>query len=135
MATILLVEDEPDLGLYEAVVLETRGHRVLRCSGGPSPFAACPMMQRTPCAIADVADVIVFSCGMFAPVAHRSYRGEHLLRAYRAHPFYGRKPMLVVSLAKPVGVGGRGPLAFVEKFTQPAAVVEAVDDLLAARSR
>lgn len=33
MATILLVEDAPDLSLYEANHLEAAGHRVLRCGG------------------------------------------------------------------------------------------------------
>jgi hypothetical protein len=131
MATILLVEDAPDLGLFEVALLEAAGHRVIRCSGGPTPFAACPMIRGDACPFADAAQLIIFSCGLVAPIAHRSYRGEHLLRAYRSHVVYGRLPMLVVSVGKPTGVlEGTGPLAFVDKFSSPGAVVGAVGELL-----
>lgn len=49
MATLLLVEDQPDLILLEARLLEERGHRVLACRGSPTPFAACPLLRRGGC--------------------------------------------------------------------------------------
>lgn len=92
MATILLVEDQPDLVLYEGRLLEAAGHRVIRCPGGPTPFAACTMLRRGTCPLPDSVDLIVFDCGMFGPLRHRSYRGIHLLRAYRSHARYGACP-------------------------------------------
>jgi CheY-like chemotaxis protein len=133
VATILLVEDRPDLGLYEAGLLEQAGHRVIRCGGGPTPHAACPMLRNGSCPLPDGADLVVFSCAMFAPMPGRSYRGGHLLRAYRAHPRYGRLPMLVVSVGAPDDVGGTGPLAKVDKFSSPGAVLEAAEALLRVR--
>ncbi|HLW15785.1 MAG TPA: hypothetical protein VKV69_00300 [Actinomycetota bacterium] len=131
MASILLVEDAPDLGLYEAGLLEQHGHTVLRCSGGPTPFAACPMMRDGSCPVADAADLIIFSCGVYAPLRHRTYRGVHLLRAYREHPAYGRLPMLVVSVGAPDDLLGTGPIEMVAKFADPKQIVGAVERLLA----
>ena len=131
MATILLVEDAPDLGLYEARLLEAEGHRVIRCSGGPTIFAACRMMRDGFCPLPDSADLIVFSCGLFAPIRHRTYRGIHLLRAYRAHPRYGRLPMLVVSFGPLEKIEGADAIEIVEKFAGPQAVLDAVGRLLA----
>lgn len=130
MATILLVEDQPDLVLYEMRLLERAGHRVIRCSGGATPFAACPMMRFGSCALPDVADVILFDCGMFGPLRHRTYRGIHLLKAYRSHPVYGRLPMLVVTEALPEGLEGSGPIDSIPKFSEPMIVVEAIESLL-----
>lgn len=130
MASILLVEDAPDLGLYEAQLLEKEGHTILRCSGGPTPFAACPMMREGSCPVADAADLIIFSCSMFGPLQHRTYRGIHLLRTYREHPFYGRLPMLVVAVGAPDDVGGSGPIDKVAKFADPQEIIYAVDRLL-----
>lgn len=130
MSTILLVEDAPDLGLYEGRILAAEGHNILRCSGGPTPFAACPMMRDGVCSLVDAADVIVFACQMFTPMPHRSYRGIHLLRAYRDHPVYGRLPMLVVAYGAPDDLGGSGPIERLEKFSEPDAIVAAVDRLL-----
>lgn len=129
MATILLVEDQPDLGLFEAGLLEDQGHRVIRCGGGPTPLSACPLMRYGSCALADSADLILFGCGMFA-MRGRTYGGVHLLRAYRAHPDYGRLPMVVVSLGAPDSLEGSGPIERVDKFSAPGAVVAAVNRLL-----
>ncbi|MEX2556147.1 MAG: hypothetical protein WEB06_10990 [Actinomycetota bacterium] len=130
MATVLLVEDVPDLGLYEAGLLEQAGHRVIRCGGGPTPFAACPMLKYGACPLADAAELIVFSCPLFGPIRGRTYRGIHLLKAYRAHPVYGRRPMLVVSVGSPDDVGGRGPMEAIEKYSGAQAVTSAVERLL-----
>ncbi|HEV2685400.1 MAG TPA: hypothetical protein VGW79_02050 [Actinomycetota bacterium] len=130
MATILLVEDAPDLGLYEAKLLEQEGHTVLRCSGGPTPFAACPMLRDGSCPVADAADLIIFSCRLFGPLPHRTYRGTDLLRVYRDHPVYGRLPMLVVAVGAPDDVGGSGPIEEVAKFAAPWDVVGTVHQLL-----
>jgi len=130
MACILLVEDAPDLGLYEARLLEAEGHTVFSCSGGPTPFQACPMMQRGTCPVADAADLIVFSCRLFGPLPHRTYRGLHLLRQYRAHPVYGGLPMLVVAVGAPDDLDGTGPIEQVAKFSDPSDIVDAVDRLL-----
>ena len=132
MTSILLVEDFPDLGLYEAKLLEQEGHTVLSCSGGPTPFSACPMMRFGECPVADAADLIIFSCRLFPPMPHRTYGGISLLRAYRAHPVYGRLPMLVVAIAPPKDLQGSGPIRFVDKFSEPDEIVRAVDDLLPA---
>lgn len=130
MATVLLVEDEPDLGLFEAGLLEAEGHRVLRCSGSPAPFAACPMLRYGSCAVVDSVELILFSCGLFMPIRNRTYRAEHLLRAYRSHPRYGRLPMVVVAIGKVEGLEGAGSLTWVEKFSSPHVVIDAVDAAL-----
>lgn len=129
MATILLIEDQPDLGLYEAQLLERAGHRIVRCNGGPSMSAACPLLKSGRCALVEQAELIVFSIPMFA-IKGRTYRGVHLLRAYRAHPDYGRLPMVVVSLGTPPDLPGRGPLIAVDKFSDPHVVITAVASLL-----
>ncbi|MGH2785544.1 MAG: hypothetical protein ACRDJ1_09795 [Actinomycetota bacterium] len=134
MANILLVEDTPDLGLFEAMLLEASGHRVLRCSGGPTPFAACPLMRVGSCAVADAADLIVFSCGMVRSLPHRTYRGEHLLRRYRSHPTYGSLPMLLIAPKEPAGLEGTGRIETIEKFSHPRRVLAAVERLLGRRS-
>jgi len=130
VATILLVEDSPDLVLYEGRLLEQAGHRVIRCGGGPTPFAACPMLRYGSCPLPDSVDLIIFDCGMVGPLIHRTYRGIHLLRAYRAHARYGRLPMLVVAPEVPAGLEGSGPLVSVPKFSEPKVVIEAVERLL-----
>lgn len=129
MAVILLIEDQPDIGTYEADVLESAGHRIIRCVGGPTLFGACPLLQRGRCSLVDSADMIVFSLPMFS-MRGRTYRGEHLLRAYRSHSDYGRLPMLIVSLGTPADLPGTGPLERVDKFSSPNAVLEAVARLL-----
>jgi len=130
MATVLLVEDWPDLGIYEAEILEAEGHTVLRCTGGPSPFGACPMLRDGACRLADACDVIVVSGAPTMPLRYRTYRGRDLIRAYRRHPAYGRKPMLVVSFEPIDCVEGMGPLARIEKHSNPAKVLGAVEALL-----
>lgn len=130
MSTVLLVEERPDLGLYETGLLMANGHLVLRCSGGPSPFAACPMLKSGSCPLPDTADLIVYSGAPSAPLRGRTYRGRDLLRAYRRHPVYGRMPMLVVSFEQIDCLEGTGPLARIEKYSSPAAVVGAIDALL-----
>jgi len=130
MATILLVEDSPDLGMYEARLLEEKGHHVMRCNGAPGPLSACPMLRRGSCPLPDSADLILFSSPMFGPVRHRTYSGAHLLSAYRLHPWYGRKPMLVVSAGAPVTIEGQGPYEVIEKFSPPRMILEAVDRLV-----
>jgi CheY-like chemotaxis protein len=130
MATILLVEDAPDIGTYEAKILEAEGHVVIRCNGAPSPLAACPMMRYGRCPLPDGADLIVFSCSLLMPVGHRTYRGSELLRAYREHERYGRLPMLVVWVGVPPDVQGRGPMMLIEKFSEPRKVIDAVHRLI-----
>ena len=133
MSTILLVEDAPDLTLYEAGLLEAAGHRVLRCGGGPSPFGTCPMMQHSACVLADHADLILFSFRLFPPVTGRRYRGIDLLCAYRSHPRYGKLPMLVVSVGVPEVIEGTGPIEEVERWSGPRTILGAVERLLATR--
>ena len=130
MAKILLVEDAPDLGAYEANILEAEGHRVLRCNGAPTPLAACPMMRYGNCPLPDAADVILFSCSLLMPIGHRTYRGSELLRAYREHPRYGCLPILVVWVGVPPDVRGTGPIMLLEKFSEPRRVIEAVHELI-----
>jgi CheY-like chemotaxis protein len=135
MATILLVEDYPNLGLYEAMLLEGKGHRVIRCNGAPAPLSACPMIRYGSCPLPDAADLILFSSAMFMPMRHRSYNGSVLLQRYRAHPVYGRLPMLVVTIGAPRELAGSGPIEIVEKFASPERIVQAIDRLLARRAR
>jgi hypothetical protein len=130
VATILLVEDAPDLGTFEARLLEESGHTVLRCSGGRTPFEPCSMLRDGACALADSADLIIFSCGLFAPMMHRTYGAINVLRAYRQHAVYGRLPMLIVSVGMPDGLGGTGPIEHVDKFADPARVLRSVARLL-----
>jgi len=135
MATILLVEDAPDIGTYEAKILEAEGHHVVRCSGAPSPLAACPMMRYGHCPLPDTADLIVFSCSLLMPVSHRTYRGSELLRAYREHKRYGRLPMLVVWTGVPPDAGGTGPIKLIEKFSPPRKVIDSVHALIDTQDR
>ena len=130
MATILLIEDVPDIGLYEAGLLEAQGHRVIRCGGAPSPLAACSLLRFGHCPLPDVADLIVFSTALYTPTRHRTYRGMDLLSAYRRHPVYGRIPMLVVTIGAPRDIEGRSAIEFVEKFSPPREILAAVGRLL-----
>lgn len=130
MSAVLLVEDSPDLVLYESALLRIAGHRVIRCSGGPTPFAACMMLRFGSCPLPDSVDMIIFDCGMVSPIRHRTYRGVHLLRAYRSHVRYGRLPMLVVAPGLPEGLSGTGPIESIPKFSDPRAVLDAVERLL-----
>jgi CheY-like chemotaxis protein len=129
MATILLIEDVPDLGLFEAGLLERLGHHVIRCVGTPAPFTACTMLRRGRCPLPDVADLIVFSSALHA-MKGRTYRGVDLLRAYRNHAVYGGIPMLVIAFGAPSDLSGRAPIEFLEKFSPPHTIVEAVERLL-----
>ena len=67
------------------------------------------------------------------PLRGRSYRGIHLLHAYRAHPDYGRLPLALVAVAPPQDLKEPGPTEMVETFTEPAVVVAAVHRLLQPR--
>jgi hypothetical protein len=131
MARILLVEDTVDLGAYEALVLEGMGHRMLRCDGAPSFGGVCSILKTGSCAVADAADLILFGSSLFMPMRGRSYNGGRVLRAYRAHPVYGRLPMLVVTVGAPEDLGGTGPIEILPKFSDPDLVIAAVNRLLA----
>ena len=109
------------------------GRRVLRCGGGPTPLAACPLLRQGRCPLADAAELLVFACPLDLPLRGRSYRGIHLLHAYRAHPDYGRLPLVLVTVAPPQDLKGPGPTEMVETFTEPAVVVAAVHRLLQPR--
>jgi CheY-like chemotaxis protein len=133
VATILLVEDVLDIGAYEASLLEAAGHTVIICRGTPVPFGACPLMRDGACTVADRADLLLFSAGLFAPVGGQPFRGLDLLRRYRRHPAYGRLPCVVVALGTPGDLPGDGPVRVVGKFSPPRRVVAAVEELLAER--
>jgi CheY-like chemotaxis protein len=130
MATILLVEDGAIVSREVTRLLEAAGHRVVRCGGGPTPLAACLLLRHGRCALVDNADLLVFACALALPLSSRSYRGIHLLRAYRAHPDYGRLPLVLVAGAPPHNLAGTGPVEVVETHTDAAAVVAAVGRLL-----
>jgi hypothetical protein len=130
MANILLVEDGPGLGRQLPNLLAAAGHQVLRCGGGPTPLAACPLLRHGRCALADAAELLVFACPLGLPLRGRSYRGIHLLHAYRADPDYGRRPLVLVEVALPYDLVGTGPTELVDTFTDPAAVLAAVNRLL-----
>jgi hypothetical protein len=133
MATILLIEDGPGIGGQLPSLLAVAGHRVLLCGGGPTPLAACPLLRQGHCPLADAAELLVFACPLGLPLRGRSYRGIHLLHAYRAHPDYGRLPLVLVALASPQDLAGTGPTETVATFTDPAAVLAAVHRLLQPR--
>jgi CheY-like chemotaxis protein len=130
MASILLIEDGPGIGRQLTSLLAAAGHRVLRCGGGPTPLAACPLLRQGRCPLPDAAQLLIFACPLGLPLRSRSYRGIHLLRAYRAHPDYGRLPLVLVAVAPPHDLEGPGPIELVETFTDPAAVLAAVNRLL-----
>lgn len=131
MATVLIVEDVPDLAPRVADSLAARGHRVWRCSGGASPYGACPLLRGRHCALAESANLIVFACTRSVPLARRSYRGEHLLAAYRSHEQCGRLPMLVVGgPLRSISAGGAGPVAYAESTASEDEIADAVDLLL-----
>ncbi len=133
MAGILLVEDGPGIGRELTGLLAAAGHRVVRCGGGPTPLAACPLLRQGSCPLPDAAQLLVFACTLGLPLRGRSYRGSHLLRAYRAHPDYGRLPLVLVAVAPPQDLEGSGPTELVGTFADPAAVLAAVNRLLHAR--
>lgn len=134
MATILLIEDGPGIGGQLPSLLATAGHRVLRCGGGPTPLAACPLLRHGHCPLAEAADLLVFACPLDLPLRGRAYRGRHLLAAYRTHPDYGRLPLVPVAIAPPPDLAGSGPTELVDTFTDPVAVLAAVDRLLQLQS-
>jgi CheY-like chemotaxis protein len=133
MASILLIEDGPGVGRQLTGLLAAAGHRVLRCGGGPTPLAACPLLRQGRCPLADTAELLVFACPLGLPLRGRSYRGIHLLHAYRAHPDHGRLPLVLVAIAPPHDLEGAGPTETVGTFTDPAAVVAAIHRLLQPR--
>jgi hypothetical protein len=123
MASILLIEDGPGIGGQLPSLLATAGHRVLWCGGGPTPLAACPLLRQGRCPLANAAELLVFACPLDLPLRGRSYRGSHLLRAYRGHPDFGRLPLVLVAIAPPQDLEGVGPTELVATFTDPAAVL------------
>jgi hypothetical protein len=133
MANILLIEDGPGLGRQLPSLLAAAGHQVLRCGGGPTPLAACPLLRHGRCPLPEAAELLVFACPLGLPQRGRSYRGIHLLRAYRAHPDYGRRPLVLVSGVLPRDLEGTGPTELVDTFTDPAAVLAAVNRLMPPR--
>jgi hypothetical protein len=130
MASILLIEDGPGIGRQLPGRLAAAGHRVLRCGGGATPLAACPLLRQGRCPLADAAELLVFACPLDLPLHGRSYRGSHLLHAYRAHPDYGRLPLVLVAIAPPQDLAGTGSTELVATFTDPPAVLAAVNRLL-----
>src|ERR671912_315148 len=133
MASILLIEDGPGIGGQLPGLLAAAGHRVLRCGGGPTPLAACPLLRQGRCLLADAAELLVFACPLDLPLRGRSYRGRHLLAAYRTHPDYGRLPLALVAIKPPQDLAGTGPTELIDTFTDPAAVLAAVHRLLKPR--
>src|SRR6266498_3693636 len=130
MAIILLVEDGATVSREVTCPLEAAGHRVVPCGGGPTPLAACLLLRHGRCPFVDNADLLVFACALALPLPSRSYRGIHLLRAYRAHPDYGRLPLVLVAVAPPQDLDGPGPIEVVGTFADPAGVLAAVSRLL-----
>jgi hypothetical protein len=130
MATILLIEDGPGIGCQLPSLLATAGHRVLWCGGGPTPLAACPLLRHGHCPLAAAAELLVFACPLDLPLRGRSYRGRHLLAAYRSHPDYGRLPLVLVAIAPPPDLAGTGPTELITTFEDPAAIVAATNRLL-----
>jgi hypothetical protein len=126
MAIILLVEDGAGVGRELTSLLAAAGHRVLRRGGGPTPLTAC-LLRRGRCPLPDAAELLVFACTLALPPPGRSYRGIHLLRAYRAHPDYGRLPLVLVAVAPPQNLQGPGTTAVVRTFADPTAVLAAVN--------
>ncbi len=114
MAIILLVEDGAGVGRELTSLLAAAGHRVLRRGGGPTPLTAC-LLRRGRCPLPDAAELLVFACTLALPPPGRSYRGIHLLRAYRAHPDYGRLPLVLVAVAPPQNLQGPGTTAVVDR--------------------
>jgi hypothetical protein len=114
MATILLIEDGPGIGGQLPGLLATAGHRVLWCGGGPTPLAACPLLRQGRCPLADAAELLVLACPPDLPLRGRSYRASHLLRAYRAHPDYGRLPLVLMATMAPQDLAGTGTTELVK---------------------
>ena len=135
MATVLLLDDRETVSQEVARLLEADDHRVVRCGGGPTPLAACPLLRYGRCPLVGSADLVIFALPLTLPLPGRSYRGIHLLRAYRAHPDYQRLPLVLVTVAAPRNLGGAGPIEVVEPQSEPAAVVAAVNRLLQSTRR
>lgn len=130
MATILILEDAPDLGPREGPGLTAAGHRVVCCCAGLTPLCPCPLLRSGCCPDMAQADLIVFSCALSTSVRGRTFRGIHLLRALRSHADYGRLPLLIVSVGDPGPLGGSGPVEIVEQFAGASVVRDAIERLL-----
>jgi hypothetical protein len=135
MATVLLLDDGAIVSQKVTRLLEADDHWVVRCGGGPTPLAACPLLRYGSCPLVDSADLVIFASALTLPLPGRSYRGIHLLRAYRAHPDYQRLPLVLVAVAPPRDLGGSGPIEVVEPQSDPAVVVAAVNRLLQSTGR
>lgn len=130
MSTILLIEQAPDLRLFEVSALEAAGHKVFVCCGGRDAFAGCDLMRTGSCILPDIADVIVFTLPLRIELRGRTYRGEHLLRSYRDHAIYGAKPMLIVGEEIPLDLPGRGQVVFVPRHAEPDRILAAIGSLI-----
>ena len=129
--TVLLVADGPDALDRIGPALRGHGYAVVPCGGGPIR-GACPLLRTGRCGLVDIADVVVFASSLDVPLPGRTYRGRHVFAAYRRHPGYGRRPMVLVAPEIPLEVlTGRGELVHVRPETSPDAIVAAVDTLLA----
>ncbi len=89
------------------------------------------MLRFGDCPLPDAADLILFSCQLFAPMRGRRYNGTDLLRAYRAHPHYGTLPMVVVSVGLPQHLAGTGALVAIDKWSSPGVIEAAIEHALA----
>ncbi len=87
MATILVVDDDPDFLEFTRIVLESRGHRVLTATNGEAGLALA-REARPDLAILDI-------------LISYSLTGLSLLQEMRADPTIASMPVLVVtSIAK-----------------------------------
>ncbi|MFA5890240.1 MAG: hypothetical protein WDA27_04685 [Actinomycetota bacterium] len=130
MATVLIVEDEPDLAVYEAKLLEDAGHCVVMCGGSRTPKGGCDLIRCGVCAVPETVDVILFSCRLFAPLEGQTSEGARMIRAYRSHPRYSHIPLLVVFVTGSTHLPGTGPIELIGKFNSPTSVLDSVSRLL-----
>lgn len=135
MATVLIVEDEADLAVYEAKLLEDAGHTVVMCGGARTPKGGCSLIRCGACELPETVDLILFSCRLFAPLEGQTSEGARMVRAYRSHPRYSHIPLLVVFVTGSVHLPGTGPIELIGKFNSPTSVLDSVSRMLQAGPR
>jgi len=127
MATILVVDDDPDFLEFTRIVLESRGHQVLTATNGEAGLALA-RAARPDLAILDI-------------LISYSLTGLSLLQEMRADPTISSMPVLVVtSIARSKAVESLIPdfqafaNGFFSKPVEPRELLAQVEASLAARA-
>lgn len=113
MATILLVDDEPPIRQLVARILERAGHRVIACGDAASALA-----------ISDIVDLLLVDFVL------PDLNGRELTERLRERQ-PGLRVILMSGYLPDPELAPLAPSMFMQKPMRPAAIVEAVDRMLA----